>query len=27
VVGTPTKEVVFDYTAVREKLLAAQKKG
>jgi uncharacterized protein (DUF362 family) len=27
VVGTPIKEVVFDYTAVREKLLAAQKKG
>jgi uncharacterized protein (DUF362 family) len=26
VVGTPIKEVVFDYTAVREKLLAAQKK-
>jgi uncharacterized protein (DUF362 family) len=27
IVGIPIKEVVFDYTAVRDKILAAQKKG
>jgi hypothetical protein len=27
IVGTPISEVVFDYTAVREKMLAAAKKA
>jgi hypothetical protein len=27
IVGTPIKEVVFDYSAVREKILAAAKKA
>jgi hypothetical protein len=27
IVGVPIKEVLFDYTAVRDRIQAAQKKG